>query len=80
MSELPRLRVRSLLFGDSSEEIEIDQLEKLRSHFNAGAETLVVVDGQIVNSYDELARLVAQEQRKGKETVEVMLLPLIEGG
>ncbi len=80
MSKLPKLRVRSLLYGESKDEAEIDDLEQLRSRFAAGSDIIVVVEGRMVNSYDELARLIAQDEYKDKELLEVMLLPVIDGG
>ncbi len=80
MSKLPKLKVRSLLYGEPREETEIDDLEQVKSHFAADSNTIVVVEGRILNSYDELIRLVAQDEYKDKELLEVMLLPLIGGG
>ncbi len=80
MSELPKLRVRSLLSGEASAETEVNDLEQVRRHFDADGETIVVVEGQLINSYDELVKLIARGEFKGKEMIEVTLLPLIEGG
>ncbi len=81
MSRLPKLKVRSLLYdGGSAEGTEIDDLEQVKSHFAAGSNTIVVVEGRLLNSYDELTRLVAQDEYKDRESLEIMLLPLIEGG
>ncbi len=80
MSKLPKLSVRSFLYGESANETEIDDLEQVKSHFDAGADTIVVVEGRLISSYDELIHMIAQGQFKGKERLEVMILPVIEGG
>jgi len=41
---------------------------------------LVVVEGQVINSYDELVKLAGQDSYKNKEFLKVELLPLIVGG
>jgi hypothetical protein len=42
--------------------------------------TIVLVDGRRVSSYDELVRLVNQETYRNRETIEVVILPLVTGG
>ncbi len=78
MSKLPRLKVQSP-FG-SENEGDICDLEQAKNRFDYGPETVVLVDGQVVNSYEELVQIAAQERYKDKEFLEVVLLPLIAGG
>lgn len=78
MSKLPKLKVQSP-FG-SENEGDICDLEQAKNRFDYGSETVVLVDGQIVNSYEELVQIAAQERYKDKEFLEVVLLPLIAGG
>ncbi|MDO8569012.1 MAG: hypothetical protein Q7R57_09930 [Dehalococcoidales bacterium] len=75
MPSLPKLKVRSLLFGD--EKNEVCDLDQVKGRFEP--DTIVVVEGRLVNSYDELDGLV-KNQYKDKEWLEVMLLPVIDGG
>jgi len=78
MSKLPKLKVQSP-FG-SGNEGDICNLEQARHRFDYGSESVVLVDGQVVNSYEELTQVVTQERYKDKEFLEVVLLPLIAGG
>ena len=77
MSKLPKLKVK-LPFGYPNE--DICELEQSKYRFSYGGEVLVVVEGQVVNSYEELVQLVKQEDYKNKEFLEVTLLPAIVGG
>ncbi len=74
----PRLRVRSLLF-ENEEKADIYDLEEFKGQFSSGADTMIVVEGRVVNSFDELEKLVASQYRD-KEVLDVMLLPVLEGG
>ncbi|MFC1951797.1 hypothetical protein ACFLYI_01990 [Chloroflexota bacterium] len=74
--ELPRLKVR-LIFSDTSEDLY--DLEQARNCFSY-QEGLVVVEGQVVNSYEELVKLVSDERCKDKEFLEVWLIQALLGG
>lgn len=78
MSKLPKLKIQSP-FGAENEG-DICDLEQAKHRLDYGPETVVLADGQIVNSYEELVQLAAQERYKDKEFLEVVLLPLIAGG
>ena len=78
MSKLPKLKVQSL-FG-SGNEPDICDLEQAKNRFDYGSETIVLVEGQVVNSQEELIELASQDQYKDKEFLEVVLLPFIIGG
>ena len=78
MSSLPKLKVQSLLESDSKSDIY--DLEQAKNHFDYESETIVLVEGQVVNSHEELVRLSTQEQYKDREFLEVVLLPFIDGG
>ena len=74
MSELPKLRFKT---PEGNEEIH--SLEEAKSLlFNWGV--LVVVEGQLINSYEELVKLAGQNSCMNKESLEVTLIPFIEGG
>ncbi|MFH1002980.1 MAG: hypothetical protein V1780_02425 [Chloroflexota bacterium] len=70
MYELPKLVV------------EIQRFEQIRYLDKAffGGNNLLLVEGQLVQSYDELVQLARQERYREKGTLEVKLEPLIGGG
>ena len=78
MSKLPKLKVQSL-YG-SGNEADICDLEQAKNRFDYGSEAIVLVEGQVVNSHEELVKLASQEKYKDKEFLEVVLLPFIVGG
>lgn len=78
MSKLPKLKVQSP-FG-SGNEADICDLEQAKNRFDYGYETMVLVEGQLVNSHEELVKLATREEYKDKEFLEVVLLPYIAGG
>jgi len=58
---------------------EICDLEQARD-FPYGLGYFVMVGNQVINSYEELVQLAAQDCYKTKEFLEVKLLPSIVGG
>ena len=48
--------------------------------FDRGADMLVIVEGQMVSSYEELIQLVEQDNYKDKEALEVVMTPLWPAG
>jgi hypothetical protein len=44
------------------------------------SDAIILVDGRRVNTYDELIRLVSQDVFRNRETVDVIILPLVTGG
>ncbi len=77
MSKLPKLKIK-LLFGDTGEDIY--ELEQAKYRFTYGQEGMVVVEGQVVNSYEELVQLASRDDYKDKEFLEVELLPTLPVG
>ncbi|MBI2857675.1 MAG: hypothetical protein HYX90_01245 [Chloroflexi bacterium] len=77
---MPKLTLRSLLDGAGVPAIPIDSLDQVRPHFDPNGDTIVVVEGQLVTSYDQLVELVTRGELRGREAVELLLLPLIDGG
>ena len=77
MSELPKLRIKK-----SYDHVvdEIYDIEQSKAFFNPIPPTLVIVDGHVVASHDELLQLVARDIYKNKELLEVELLPIQGGG
>jgi len=78
MPKLPKLKVKKP-FGYPSEEIRDFEQAKYFL-FSYGASTIVMVEKQVVNSYDELLQLAAQDCYKDKESLDVVVLPAIVGG
>lgn len=77
MTKLPKLKVQGFR-SDVSEEIRDFEQAKLFpfSHHDL----VVVVEGEVVNSYEDIVQIVAQERYKDKEYLEVAFVPMIEGG
>lgn len=78
--KIPKLRLKTT---DGREEIhDLAGARKAYAdwRFDHGFETTVLVDGHVINSYEELVKVVAQEQYKDKQFLEVTLLPFIGGG
>ncbi len=75
MAQTPKLKI--MYFGFSDEVIcDLDQAGYL---FDS-RDLMVLVDGQRIISYDDLAKLVVQERYQGRQYLEVALLPVIAGG
>ncbi len=76
MPDLPKLKVK-LLVGRVSEEIrDFEQAKYLPFCYHV----LIFVEGQVVNSYEELVHLAAQDCYKDKEFLEVVVTQLADGG
>jgi hypothetical protein len=65
------------IFG--SQVKDVYELEQARHVLNFD-DSLVIIDGRQVRSFDELAQIVTQEKYQDNESVEVVLLPAVEGG
>jgi hypothetical protein len=78
MSKLPKLKVKKP-FGYPFEEIRNFE-EAQYFLFNYGDNAIVIVEGKVINSYEELVQLAAQASYKDKEFLEVELLPAVIGG
>ena len=79
MSKLPKLKIRSLL--ESGNETEIYDLEQAKSLLTQlPASIIVVAEGQVINSHEDLVQLATQERYQDREFLDVMVLPVIEGG
>jgi hypothetical protein len=78
MSKLPKLKVRKPC-GYPAEEIRDFEQAKYFL-FGYGPNTLVVIEGRVINSYQELIQLAIQDHYKGKEFLEVILESVIGGG
>ncbi len=76
MDTKPKLKVSGLGW-ESAGEIRDFEAAKL---FPYGGGALIAVEGQVINSYEELEKLAEQEPYKYKEFLEVIFLPIIVGG
>ncbi len=76
MSNLPKLKVIQP-FWDTPEEIRDFEQGKYLPYC---AHILIVVEGQVISSYEELLKLAAEEQSKDKEFLEVKFLEIPVGG
>ncbi len=77
MPKLPKLKVRRS-WNPVEETHDLEQARNLL--FNRGTDMLVIVEGQMVNSYEELVQLAAQDAYKDKESLEVVMTPLWPAG
>ena len=78
MPKLPKLKLKKP-FGYPFEEVR--NFEQARYFlFSYGANAVVLVEGQVVNSFEELVQLAARDCYKSKESLEVQLLPAVVGG
>ena len=79
MSKLPRLKVISP-FKYKAEIYDMEQAKD--SLFRSSDIPMnVIVEGQLIHSYEELVQLAAQDEHKNKEMLNVMLIdPAIGGG
>ena len=78
MSRLPKLRLKKP-FGYPFEEIrDFEQAQYFLFSYRASA--VVMVEGQVINSYEELVQLATEDCYKDQESLEVVLLPAVVGG
>ncbi len=79
MSGLSKLKVKWLLESSREETIDLEQA-KYHLPFGPPYSLLVILDGQRINSYEELIQSVSQDCYKGKEFIEVVVLRPSGGG
>ena len=76
MTKLPKLKIKGLGWDTSEEIRDFDQAK----HLPFGHDVTIVVEDQVVKSYEELVQLVASHHYEDKEFLEVTFLPIIAGG
>ena len=76
MSKLPKLKVKRT-FGYPLEETRDFEQAK---YFPFCQHIIIMVENQVINSYEELIQLASQDSYQDKEFLEVTILPLIGGG
>jgi len=78
MSDLPKLKV-NWSFGQPSEKT-CDLKQAKDFLFDYGEGILVIVEGQLIHSYEELVQLATQDCYKDREVLSVMLFPVMVVG
>jgi hypothetical protein len=77
LSKYPKLKIRGLGW-DASEEIrDFDQAKYLPF---GNDDLIIVVEDQVINSLEDLLKLVTLDEYKGKEYLEIKFLSVIIGG
>jgi hypothetical protein len=76
MENRPKLQVSGLGWDSGGETRNFEEARL----FPYGGGALIAVEGQVINSYEELVKLADQEPYKYKEYLEVIFLPIIVGG
>jgi len=77
MSKLPKLKVN---WGSWGKNVGIYNFEQAKYLPLFNSPTLVVGEGQVINSYEELVQLAAQNRYKDKESLELLVVKAIGGG
>ncbi len=72
----PRLKVSGLGWAFDGEILEFEQAKL----FPYGGGALITVEGNVINSYDDVRIMIEKEPYKNKEYLEVVFLPIIVGG
>ena len=77
MSRFPRLKITHWIDGQATqEELEFEQAPDFLFNFDV----LVVVEGTVVRSYEELISLASEEVHRGRPFLEVRMETIIGGG
>lgn len=80
MPELPKLRVKWWSLGSPDVETTCNLEQAKEIVFGNRPAVLVFLEGEMVNSYEELVQLATQERNKGKEVLNVALVVMEIGG
>ena len=73
--QMPKLLIK--VFGDPGE--DMCELEEAKYLIDFTSQ-IIVIDGQQIRSYDELAKVASQEKHRNQEFIEVVQVPAITGG
>jgi len=81
MSKLPKLKIKWWSLEHEKEET-FDNPEQLKDIVFKNHERVhIVAEGQVIDSYEELVNLIAQDQHKDKETLNIVVFSsVISGG
>ncbi len=80
MPELPRLKVKWWSLGSPEEEIICNLEQAKEVIFGNRPAALVFVEGEMINSYEELVQLAKQARYKGNEVISVAMVVTDIGG
>lgn len=76
MDGLPRLKVTGLNWNAVEEVVAFKQAQ----YFPFGSNLIISVEDQVINSFDDLLRLVEREPYRDMEYLKVVFLPVVVGG
>ena len=76
MQNLPKLKVSGLGWDQGDELLDFQQAR----YFPFSQDLIITLDGQVVNSYEEMTLLAASRPYQHKPCLEVVFLPVIVGG
>ncbi len=76
MSDYPKLKVSGLGWDTSGKLIDLEQSR----YFPFSQDLIITVDGQVVNSYDDIVHIASAGSGSNKPYLEVVFLPVIVGG
>ena len=77
MSKLPKLKVKRT-WNPVEETHDLEQARYLL--FSGGDDMLVLVEGQAVNSYEELVQMASRDDYRDRKFLEIMLIPFLNIG
>jgi len=80
VSKLPKLKVKWWSLGSEDEETTCDFEQAKDVVFGYRPSVLAFVEGEMINSYEELVQVATQDQHKDKETLNVALIVMEIGG
>jgi len=77
MDKRPQLKVEGLGWDDTDELCDFEQAKYFPYE---SLDLLIVAEGEMIRSYEDLLQLAEQDHMKGKKVFEVKFLPIIVGG
>jgi hypothetical protein len=76
MEKLPRLKISGLGWDQDK---DLHDLNEAR-YFAFTEDLIVTLEGQVVNSFEEIETLAESQKYREKEYLEIVFLPVIVGG
>ena len=76
IKKFPQLKVNGLGWEVTKEICDFDQAR----FFPYERDLVIVVEGEVIRSYEDLVELASRAPHKHKELLEVVILPTIVGG
>ena len=75
---MPRLKITEWI--DEYPQEHICDLKQAKKFFDRDSSLIVIVDGKVLISYDELINLATQDPYRYQEFIKIELVPFIGGG